>query len=346
MRPRLLRFAAIVAALAVLSVTGVARAADPPAIQTPLQSAQHLYDEAKFAEAVSELTEALRTGRVTGDDANAARELLARSLVRAGRRLEAKEAFKGLLRSDPAYRADGLRIPPDEMDIYQLAKREFDAEEAEAHRRIPASIGLFLGQGSAVNQDFVDLAEVQGGSPEFDAKKEFGGSVRFPLRPRFSIDLEISRLRATAQDNLDPSLLDHTIFTVSGIPLVASLSYAAWSRDKLRVNLFGGVGALMVTEAQLEFTHLHTSTRIIPVQITSQKTGTYAHAGLEAEYLLVPRFAINGRVNVRQAGSGELDWKNPDFELYEGFPTSKLGGRAVDFSGVSAALGIRAYIGY
>ena len=56
--------------------------------------------------------------------------------------------------------------------------------------------------------------------------------------------------------------------------------------------------------------------------------------------------ALTGQLLARSANSGELEWKRPDFEVYEGFPDSKLGGRSADFSGIAAHIGVRAYIGY
>jgi hypothetical protein len=64
------------------------------------------------------------------------------------------------------------------------------------------------------------------------------------------------------------------------------------------------------------------------------------------ELLVSPRFALTGNVIARYANSGELDWERPDFVVYQGVSDSRLGKRNADFSGLSAQLGVRAYIGY
>jgi hypothetical protein len=317
-----------------------------PAVAPSLEHARVLYTESRFAEAVGVLDQVLREGRVTGDEVNVARELRARCLSKLGRRLESKEAYKGILRSDASYRPNTLHVPPDEMEAFDMALREFQQEQVEAGRRFPASIGFLYGLGNSVNQDMVDLASEAGveEADDFDANQEFGYSVRFPLKPRVSVEVEVSRMRAETEDKLDPTLFDHAGYTVSALPIVASMLYNFTSSPKVHLNGFAGLGP-MQGEAIVEFKHDHFG-RNIPVQIVGRKTGVYLHAGVEGEYLLTPRFAVTGRVLGRYANSGELDWNRPDFEVYFGFPDSKLGDRSVDFSGIAAHVGVRAYIGY
>ncbi len=311
-----------------------------------LDQATALYDQSQFQEAADMLAEAIRTGRVGGDDLNRARELRARALVKAGRRLEAKEAFKSVLRSDPLYRPDPVRVPPDEMNVFEAALKEFQAEQVEAGRRVPASIGFVYGRGQGVNQDLVDLASAAGvpQADDFETSPEFGYSVRFPLNPRYSVDFGVLRVRATTSDKLDPAINDHATYKATGTQLVASLVWNWLQQRNWRVNVVGGAG-FMQSEATVEFLHDHFG-RLIPVQIVGTATGPYFQGGLEGEWLTSPRFAITGNVLARYANSGDLDWARPDFEVYEGFSDSKLGGRAVDFSGITAHVGVRAYIGY
>ena len=311
-----------------------------------LDAARQLYNDSRFTEAVAMLEVLIREGRVSGDDRTAARELRARCLAKLGRRLESQQAYRQILDDDASYRADPIVIPPDEIAPYRLALSEFQSEQVRAGRRFPASIGILYGAGQAVNQDLVDLASTSGlgEAPNFEASKEFGYSVRFPLQPRLSIDVELTRLRAETSDPVPPTLDSHASYTATGLPVVASLIYNVMQKPKWRVNGFVGAGP-MQGEATVEFQHNHLG-RLIPVQIVGSKTGYYLHAGLEGELLPTPRFAVTARVLGRYANSGELDWKRPDFDIYEGFPESKLGGRAVDFSGLAGHVGVRAYIGY
>ena len=314
---------------------------------SPLEQARALYEASRFADAVDLLTSAIERGRLTGDDVTAARELRARALVKAGRRLEAKEAFKSMLRADAQYRPDAMQVPPDEMDIFNLAKSEIDSELLQAGRRFPASIGFLYGMGQSVNQDLVDLASSNTAYPEapnFEASKEFGAAVRIPIRPRWSADFEITRLRATVSDEVDPTTDDHATYVSSATPIVASIVRSLSSSSHWHVNALAGVG-MMPSEAIVEFTHQH-GTRFIPVQIVGRATGPFVHGGVEAEFLPTERFAIAARVTGRYAKSGDLKWNAPTFEVYEGFPESQLGKRSEDFSGLAAILGLRFYIGY
>jgi hypothetical protein len=322
-------------------------ATPPPAPMAPLRRAQEFYDSTHFAEAVTLLGAALEDGSIGGDDVNVARGLRARCLVKAGRRIEGKEAFKSLLRADAAWRPDASMVPPDEMEVFQLALKEFQAEQVEAGKRYPSSIGGWYGGGQAVNQDIADLASSAGAAPadDFKASAEFGYSVRFPVKPRWSVDVEVSRLRATTEDKLPPGRNAHATYTVSGLPIVVSLLRHFGSSPKLHLSGFVGAG-IMPSEAIVEYHQSLVSGRIIPTQILGRSTGRYLHVGAEAEYHLQPRLAVSGRVLARYASSGDLSWPRDDFELYETYPASVLGRRSVDFSGISASLGVRAYIGY
>ena len=318
-----------------------------PEATPPLEQARELYESAHFADAADLLGEAIQNGKVTGDDINAARALRARCLVKAGRRLEAKEAFKSVLRSDAAYRPDAMQVPPDELEVFHLALKEFQAEQVEAGKRYPSSIGGWYGMGQAVNQDLADLASSAGVAPaeDFSPSGEFGYSVRFPIKPRWSVDVEVSRLRATTADKLPPSRNAHGEYTVTGLPIVVSLMRHFGQSTKFHLTGFVGAG-IMPSEAIIEFKNSLVSGRIIPTQILGTASGRYAHAGIETEYSLQPRFSIAGRVMGRYANSGDLKWPRDNFELYETYPASVLGKRSADFSGISASLGVRAYIGY
>ena len=338
-------------ALATSALAGRAPAAAQPASQeserTPLERAYAMYESARFAEAADLLSRAIRDGSVSGDDVNGARELLARCLVKSGRRLEAKETWKSVLRSDRAYQPDPVKIPPDEMEVFRLAKSEFDSEQLELGRRIPASIGGHVGFGQGVHQDLVDLASSAGAeaAADFESKMEFGYSVRFPLRPRWSIDFELSRLHSDTADRLPPTRNAHAEYTASAIPVIVSVFYQVNDHPRLHLSGFGGAG-ILPSEATLEFGQTLVSGRLIPTQIIGKATGGYLHAGVEAEYRLAPRFALATRALGRWADSGKLKWPRDDFEIYESYPASVLGKRSVDFSGLAVNVGMRAYIGY
>lgn len=312
-----------------------------------LEQARDLYDNAQFQAAVTLLDPAIAGGQVTGDNLNAARELRARCLVKAGHRLEAKQAFIGVLRSDAAYRPNPVQVPPDEIEVFQLALKDFQAEQVEAGKRFPASIAFSGGRGNAVNQDLADLASSAGAaaSEDFSEDPEFGYSVRLPIRPRWSVDVEVTRLKATTKDRLPESLNSHAQYTASALPFVVSLVHNFSSSPARHINGFLGAGP-MPSQAIIEHAKTLVDGRLIPTQIVGHATGVYFHAGAEGEWLVRPRLAITGRVLGRYASSGKLDWPRDDFEIYETWTDSKLGDRKIEFSGIAASVGVRAYIGY
>jgi hypothetical protein len=284
---------------------------------------------------------------VTGDDVIAARALRARCLVKLGRRLEAKEGFKAVLRIDRGFFMDANEIPPDEMDSFRLAAQEIDSEQFEAGHRFPASIGVSFGRGNCVNQDLADLASSAGVEPADDFKEntEFSYSVRFPLKPRLSIDFEVTWLKATTADKLPAERNAHTLYTASAMPFVVSLVKNLSTSPQRHVNALVGGGPL-ICQAILEDRNSLVSGRLIPTQIVGHNQGWILQAGLEGEQLLQPRLALVGQVRARWADSGTLHWLRDDYELYESWPASTLGGRAINFSGIGASVGLRAYIGY
>jgi hypothetical protein len=111
-----------------LATPPVAHAQD--AGKKPLQTGQEFYDQSRFDDAISLLRDLVDRGQLTGDELTKAREILARSYVKKGYPIQAKEMFKAILRQNPAYRPDPIRIPPDETRIFELALKEYDAEVA------------------------------------------------------------------------------------------------------------------------------------------------------------------------------------------------------------------------
>jgi tetratricopeptide (TPR) repeat protein len=340
-----------VGAGAATAYAAAAAAAAAPAAATaisPVEQAQKLYDAAKFTEAVARLREALSTGQVTGSEVVEARALLGRCLVKTGERLEARQAFQTVLRMDPAYRPNSVVVPPDEMDVFNLALKAVTAEEIEAGQRIPASLMFFYGSGPGDNESLGEVQKHFGGSSTLDVQPEFGGSVRFPLRPRFSLDIEVSRLRATGKsDSTAASVYIHdTKYEAAAIPLVLSLYWTALPRTKYRANLFVGAGRLLAANNSIDMHYKQGTFYDFRFLQGDTKTGTYFHVGGEGEYMLHPKVSLSGRVLYRSATAKELIHQGTGLlsAIDPGIPIFK--DRKVDFSGVAFTVGLRAYIGY
>jgi hypothetical protein len=301
-----------------------------------VDSAQQLYDGAKFNDAVAKLRDALSSGAVTGPDALQAKALLGRCLVKAGNRVEARETFKNLLRQDSGYRLDATVVPPDEMEVFELALKAIQADQVSASRRVPASLFFYWGKGPGDNTSLGNIQEYFGGPSKLDVQSEFGGSVRFPIRPRWSLDVELSRLKSTGTDTT--AAPNEIQFEASAIPLVVSIYWAAVPGDKFRANAFVGAGRLLEARNSIDLPFGGTTR----VTIADTKTGSYFHVGGEGEYLFHPKLSLAGRVLYRSATATEL--YHESVLNFDG--THPLKDRKVDFSGVAFAIGLRAYIGY
>jgi hypothetical protein len=299
-------------------------------------AAQSLYDQGQFAEAADALRAGLSSGRIIGGQVVSARELLARCQVKMGDVTGARRTFLAILRQDPQYRPDALRVPPDEMDVYNLARREFDAEQERALQRIPASVEVHYGIGSGANKDFGDLVADGGGDEEYDNDPHFGGVVRFPVAPRFSIDIQIERFRATNQDSLGDF---GASYEITAIPVSLGVSYLLLDGSRFRASAFVGGGPML--EATSSFSFLFFG--VIPIQVADDKVGTYLHGGIEGEYRVHPRFSVTGRVLGRYAKATAL-FEDTEFEPY--VSGVSVADRDIDFSGFAATLGLRAYVGY
>ncbi len=96
----------------------------------PVERGQEYYDQSRFDDAISLLKDLDERGALTGPDQQLAREILARSYVKKGYPVQAREMFKKILAENAAYRPDPIRVPPDEMAVFEGAKQEFDAAQA------------------------------------------------------------------------------------------------------------------------------------------------------------------------------------------------------------------------
>jgi len=99
---------------------------------TNVQKGQEYYEQSRFDEAISLLKDLVDRGALAGDDLQRARELLARSYVKKGYPVQGKEMFKAILRTNPSWRPDPIRVPPDETAVFDQALKEFTAEGSAA----------------------------------------------------------------------------------------------------------------------------------------------------------------------------------------------------------------------
>lgn len=302
----------------------------------PVAQAQKMYDNGDFVEALAKVKDALASGAVSGSDAVEARELMARCQAKTGDVEASKKTFLQILHQDPQYRIDEVRTPPDEVVVFRQALQIFLEEQAAKGQRIPASITAFYGIGSGANEDFGEYVAQGGGSKSFDTTPEFGMSVRFPLAPKWSLDLEMVRFRATNEDSVSGPA--KATYELTATPLVISVVYLVRDSGKLRLNVFAGGGPMLNSYAADKFLYFGS----IPLKVTDAKTGIYFAAGGEAEYVLRSRISLTGRLQFRSAKATKM-FEGSTFTQYGGEP---IGDRDMDFSGFGLHFGLRGYIGY
>src|SRR5688572_10066733 len=87
-------------------VSALAQSAQPP-----VQRGQEYYDQSRFDEAIGLLRDLVDRGALSGDELLRAREILARSYVKKGYPVQAREMFRAILDQNPAYRPDPIRVP-------------------------------------------------------------------------------------------------------------------------------------------------------------------------------------------------------------------------------------------
>lgn len=123
----------VVTALTPAIATAQSSGATPAQSQRePVQRGQEYYEQSRFDEAITLLKDLVDRGLLQGEELQKARELLARSYVKKGYPVQAKEMFKAILRTDAAWRPDPIRVPPDETAIFDQALKEFQDERAAA----------------------------------------------------------------------------------------------------------------------------------------------------------------------------------------------------------------------
>jgi hypothetical protein len=103
--------------------------AQTPASKAPVERGQQYYEQARFDEAITLLKDLVDRNALSGEDLRKARELLARSYVKKGYPVLGKDMFKDILRQEPDWRPDPIRVPPDETAVFEQALREFQSEQ-------------------------------------------------------------------------------------------------------------------------------------------------------------------------------------------------------------------------
>jgi len=94
----------------------------------PVAAARDHYSYARFEEAIALLQPLVEGKQLQGMKLLEAKEVLARSYVKLGNTDSGKNWFKELLRQDRTWEPDPNLVPPDELDVFKMARAELEAE--------------------------------------------------------------------------------------------------------------------------------------------------------------------------------------------------------------------------
>ena len=189
------------------------------------------------------------------------------------------------------------------------------------------SIGGNFGTGIYSNSDINDLLKTA--SPprkEIKSGWEYGGSLRYGISNKVSLDAEVNSIKAKATTT-NPSSNGDEKWAVKGIAVPVNIVLALSQNDKYTFNLFAGAGPLLSAKLTAED---NTSS----IKSDSQTTFT-AQGGFEGMVLVSPQFAITARALGRTA-------KISDIKIGGMSSTPQLDG---DLSGAAFSLGLRVLFG-
>lgn len=330
--------------LAAFAMLAVAAGAAPSRASTAegtrvLLSARRLFARAQYSDAVDSLRAAVASRAIDGDDVARANALVARCMVRDGNDLVGGEIFKGVLRADPGYRfADG-ELDAHESEVFARARTAWEDERAIEARNVrrewrePASVILGGGLRGASNPDFRSLLEQNGGR-ELNDHPEWLAAMRIPFRPKWSLQVEVTRIEQRAEVDY-PSTLVFDL-KVRAIPVVASLYWKAVETASGSTQLFAGVGPLADAEVHMRSTGTSNGGELI-----GRADGWYGHLGAEHEEMIRPRVGLSLRAMARLARSESVDL-GPVF----GAPSAlDVNGRAISFRGIAIQAALHFHIG-
>jgi tetratricopeptide (TPR) repeat protein len=96
-----------------------------------LSKAKEMYDRSQYVSVIDMLVSlAGPNSPLVGSDLLYARELLARTYVKAGRQDLARQMFQNILRDSPGWRPDSVVVPPDELAVFAKALAEYSPDVA------------------------------------------------------------------------------------------------------------------------------------------------------------------------------------------------------------------------
>lgn len=196
---------------------------------------------------------------------------------------------------------------------------------AKGQFSIGGNFGTSITNGGAFN----DSLKAFIGSPpykEISGDWDFGGSIRYGLSDKASLDLEFNKIKAKSKTTVSP---DELTASEEALAIPLNLVYALSTNDNYDFNLVIGAGLMTGTKWKLEETGTSPGS-----EESKSKSAFYGQGGFEGIYKLSPQFGITARALGRLAKANDLEWTDD--------PTTKFD---VNMSGVAFSVGLRAFFG-
>lgn len=205
-----------------------------------------------------------------------------------------------------------------------LAASSGAAIAARGQFSIGGNFGTSITDGGAFNDSlkvYTDPAPYK----DIEGDWEFGGSLRYGVSDKLSLDLEINRIKAKGTTPDSPNA--DFIATETAVVMPLNLYYALAQNDSYDFNFFAGVGPMLSAQWKAEQSGF-------PGLYSEKKTGLYAQGGLEGLFKVSQQFALTGRVLGRIAKASDLKLStNPTYTA------------DADMSGIAFSVGLRAFFG-
>jgi hypothetical protein len=192
---------------------------------------------------------------------------------------------------------------------------------AKGQFSIGGNFGTSITNGGAFN----DSLKASIGSPPYkdiSGDWDFGGSLRYGISPKASLDLELNAIKAKGVSSESGTTLTAS---EKGLATSLNLYYALSQNESFDFNFFIGAGPLLSAKWDLK-------DNLGGHEEGSSKTGLYAQGGLEGQYKLAKQFALSARVFGRLAKVNDVTWTDD--------PTTKFD---INMSGLAFSVGARAF---
>jgi hypothetical protein len=184
------------------------------------------------------------------------------------------------------------------------------------------SIGGNIGVGFYSGGSYNDSLKANG-YEKVSHGLEYGGSVRYGVSPKLSLDYEVLSINGKGTTS---SVTPHFQAEVNGMATPINLYYELSHKDSRTLSLFGGAGPMFKTSWSTKQGDSET--------VSKTKTTFYGQAGLEGELRVSNKFAFTARALGRLAKAKDVAEDTDPTNTFD-----------VSMNGVALSAGTRFFFG-